>query len=109
MTWKEFVDDVENVFDKLCKLEKMGAPLVELFAPQIAPEVAMATGIATAVDNAIQANEAAGSTPQSAVVAATTIAQAVAASGAVDTATAGKIQQISTAVASIPPELYTMP
>lgn len=73
------------------------------------PEVTMAANaagvIATATDKAITAHEAAGSTPQSAAAAAVSIAQAVASSGVVDSATAVKIQQITSSVAAISPEI----
>jgi len=104
-TWSDFVDEAEKVIDVLARIERIvGGPVGFLF-PQFAPEVAIANTVSAAVDKAYQDHLAAGNSATSAVVALNTIVQGVAASGAIDPATAQKVSDISSKAAEIAPEI----
>jgi hypothetical protein len=107
-----FFTRLETLVDKMCHVVKVVAPAVQTFAPLAGPDgVAIAAGaglsltLATAVDKAIEDHQTAvaNGVPEadSAAAASITIAQAVAASGAVDSTTAAKITQITSLMPQI--------
>ena len=101
---KKFQAEFEPFLDKFLKCVEVGSQIAEV-VPQAAPIAGIVNVVATAADAAVMEHEAAGSTTQSAIVAATKIATAVGASGAVNAETAAKIATISASVAQLSPEI----
>ena len=102
------LDKILVVLDKGCKIVEVAAPIAQVIAPftgSAAGAVSAAAGatntIAVGVDKAITEHEAAGSTAQSGANALASIAQTVAASGAVNQDVAAKINAIATVVPAI--------
>ena len=101
----KMLTQLENVIDKGAHLVKELAPMARAFAPLAGPDapavIAGATaaeGLAMVVDTAIQEHQAGGNTPQSGIIALSTIAKGIADSDVTDDATAKKIKDILSAI-----------
>ena len=76
MTFAEFEQRVETVFQKVLKIAEVIGPVAAIADPKDAVAIAAATNIATVADKAITDHEAAGQTPESQVKTLATLAAA---------------------------------
>jgi hypothetical protein len=92
------IDECAVGVEKLAKLAQAVGPFTGAYAPAVEAGAATAEALAAGIDRAYQQHQTAGGTPESTVAALASVAQTVAASGAVDQPTAAKINAITAAV-----------